>query len=149
MERLFASFLEYLVQGELIHEQQNEQIMDFWGSSRETPSEEEPLVGDDLSTIMERGPQLSTLPESEQKKFNIKCRRLRIQNRNVSSARKDVDMSVPKLDRWVNTNRLAMENLVTFINEPLNGLTDQDIQFRSRAGNNIVEYTNNNKRRGV
>jgi hypothetical protein len=99
VERLFASFLEYLVQGELIHEQQNEQIMDFWGSSRETPSEEEPLVGDDLSTIMERGPQLSTLPESEQKKFNIKCRRLRIQNRNVSSARKDVDMSVPKLDR--------------------------------------------------
>ena len=61
VERLFAFFLEYPVQAELIGKQQNEQIMDFWKNSRETPSEEEPLVEKDESTIMGVDPQQSNL----------------------------------------------------------------------------------------
>jgi len=55
-------------------------------------------------------------PESEQKKFNIKYRSARNlwPTRNVSSTQENVGLSFPNLDRWANTNRLPMENLVTF-----------------------------------
>ena len=40
LERIFANFLNYLVQSEFIGKQQTPQIMDFWKSARENPARE-------------------------------------------------------------------------------------------------------------
>jgi hypothetical protein len=43
-ETLFAFFLQYLVKGEVMVKQQDEQLMNFWKKSRESASEEKPLL---------------------------------------------------------------------------------------------------------
>ena len=58
LERLSASFLIYLVRAELISKQQNEQIMDFWKSSRDIPRKRHELP---MLTQMEVDPEESHL----------------------------------------------------------------------------------------
>jgi hypothetical protein len=72
--------------------------------------------------------------------------RLHILSQNVQGLGPEKEIIVLEL---MNQLRLDAVFIQATFQEPPKRFTDQEIQFRSRAGYVVVEYTNINKRRGV